>query len=76
MELVTTDENVAARYHPSLVWIDVSSVEGAALGWRYDGARWSEPEEVSAAPEMPSLVELQSHLAIISAQIAALSGQG
>jgi hypothetical protein len=76
MELVTTGADVGTLYHPSLVWMDVSSVQGVALGWHYDGARWSAPEAVPAASPIPSIADLQSHLALLGGQIAALSKHG
>jgi len=76
MELVTTAADVGMLYHPLLVWMDVSSVQGVALGWHYDGTRWSAPEAAPASPVTPSIADLESRLALLAAQVAEMSNHG
>lgn len=73
MELLTTGADIGSLFHPSLVWLEVSSVPGIAIGWHYDGSHWSPPEPSPATPELPSLADLRSRLADLGTQIAALS---
>lgn len=38
-----TEDNPAGRYHPALVWIDVSDITGIEVGWLYQGGTFSIP---------------------------------
>lgn len=71
MELVETKTNVSDMYHPALRWVDATAITHVAPGWHYDGVHWTPP-----APPKPakgaSLAELQSRLALLSAQVAEL----
>ncbi len=71
-ELLTTDLDISGRFHPALVWVDVSSIAGIAPGWQQTAGGFS-PPPAPPAPSVPSLAELQAQLTAISAQLAALS---
>jgi len=75
-ELLTTAANPGSLYHPSLLWVDVSGMSSVAVGWNYDGSRFSarqpQPQPQQATATKPTIEDLQSHLSLISAQIAAL----
>lgn len=75
-ELLTTDMDIRTMFHPSLVWQDVTAVAGITVGWRYDAGQWFAPEPASAPTAAPSLTDLQSRLAALSAQIAAMAKAG
>ena len=74
-ELFTTDGDIADMFHPELVWIDCSSVDGIAVGWAYDGTAFMAPPP----PAPPSLAQqAQSALSvgcqIVSTAAPALDG--
>ena len=71
-ELVATDFDIATLFNPALVWVDVSNVTGIAPGWRQSANGFS-PPPTPPAPTPPTLVELQTQLDAISAQITALT---
>ncbi len=71
-ELLTTDLDITARYNPALTWVDVSTVTGIAAGWQ-QSANGYFPPPAPPAPAAPSLAQLQTQLAAISVQLAALS---
>ena len=73
-ELLTTDLDIAGRYNPALIWIDVSSVIGISPGWQQSATGFF-PPPVPPAPIAPSLAQLQTQLSAISVQIAALSAK-
>ena len=51
-------------FHPSLVWVDCSTVAGVQEGWTYDGTNFAAPSGPSAAQQ----------IATLQAQIDALDG--
>lgn len=54
-ELIETEGDIAAMFHPSIVWIDVTDAEPQpAVGWTYDGEAFAEP----AAPPEPTAEQL------------------
>ena len=60
-------------FHPDLCWVEVAEPSDVALGWLYDGTRFSEPvDRVVPSPEI-TLAGLQAQLAALTARIAALS---
>lgn len=62
----------SALYHPSLLWIDVSTMPSVAVGWEYDGAAFTPPQPGEVIGGRPSIEELQSRLTLLNAQIEAL----
>jgi hypothetical protein len=71
-ELLIADPDITGRFNPALVWVDVSTVIGIAPGWRQEISGFA-PPPAAPAPEAPTLAQLQAQVAIISAQITALS---
>jgi hypothetical protein len=53
VELLATAGDIAAMFHPSLVWVDASAAEGVAPGWSYASGSF-------AAPAAPSLAAVQA----------------
>jgi hypothetical protein len=74
-ELLTTDGEITSLFHPALVWVDVSSRASIAAGWHFDGANFTPPPAPPPVAPAPSIAELQTQLAAISAQLATLSGK-
>jgi hypothetical protein len=72
-ELLMTEGDIAAMFNPAIVWIDVSSRPAIAEGWRYDGANFAPPPAPPAALPAPTIAELQARIAILAAELAALS---
>jgi hypothetical protein len=72
-ELLKTDGDIASMFNPALVWVDVSSHPDVAEGWGFDGTNLTPPRAPPATPPVPTVTELRAQLAIISAQLAALS---
>lgn len=63
-------EDIAFEVHPSLEW--VACDPSVQVGWTYDSALFAAPVmPVVVAPATPTLMELQTQLAVLSAQIAA-----
>jgi hypothetical protein len=71
-ELLMTEGDIAAMFNPAIVWIDVSSGPGIAEGWSFDGANFG-PRPPPASPSAPTIAELQARVAILAAELAALS---
>jgi hypothetical protein len=71
-ELLMTEGDIAAMFNPAIVWIDVSSRPGIAEGWSFDGANFVPPPR-PASPSAPTIAELQARVAILAAELAALS---
>jgi len=71
-ELLHTGGDITSMFNPSLRWIDVSAQPEIAEGWTFDGAGFAPPAAPPPPPPAPTLAELQSQLALLSAQIAAL----
>lgn len=73
-ELLMTTAEARELFHPSLLWVDVSKVDGIAIGWRYDGNQFTladPPQPIS--PVTTSIADLQLRVVELSAQIAALA---
>jgi len=75
-ELTEYDSDPSTVFHPAVRWIDVSGVTGIALGWEFDGQRFSRPALPESAPNAMSLAALQARLSDLAAQIALLSRNG
>lgn len=47
MELFSTDKDISTLFHPSIEWVDITSLQPAPLvGWLYVDGEFSEPEEI------------------------------
>lgn len=55
VELLDTDGDIAEMFHPDMVWVDVSSVDGIAEGWRVLGGDF-------VPPALPPQIEIRSHV--------------
>jgi hypothetical protein len=60
-------------FHPSLTWVDASSVPGIAEGWIYNGATFSKPVIPEFACTTSSIAEMQAQIAILAAELSKLS---
>jgi hypothetical protein len=72
-ELLSTDGNIATMFNSAIVWIDVTSQQGIAEGWSFDGASFSPPPAPPPAPGAPTIADMQAQIATLAAQLAALS---
>lgn len=72
-ELLKTGSDITQLFHPSLVWIDVSADPQIQEGWRFDGKKFSPPQEPAGQASTSTIAELQAQLASIEAKLAALS---
>jgi len=71
-ELLRTDADITSMFHPGLAWLDVSSLEGIAVGWAFDGQQFA-PSSIPVAPDLElSLPLLQAQFAALGARLAAL----
>lgn len=73
VELMSSDQDIGKLYHPALRWVDVSQLSGVAEGWSYDGAQFSKPVILPAAPAPLDIAALQAQLSALAAQVEALS---
>lgn len=78
-EIVTLSEDPAELFHPSLVWREVTT-PGVVPGWLAgttdaDGVTLfsAPPPPIATPPITPSLAQLQSDLATLTAMIAAFT---
>jgi len=68
-ELFTSDLDPAGLFHPSFHWVEAPS--GVTENFLYDGTRFTSPPLI--AVPTPTLADLQARLAVLTAEIAALS---
>lgn len=40
-ETLTTEQGIVGWFHPALLWVDATGIEGLAEGWRYDGTHFA-----------------------------------
>jgi hypothetical protein len=74
-ELLTTDQDITRLFHPSLHWIDVTG-KPVEVGWLMAGNGFSPaPSAAAATPAPPSLAQLQTQLAELTARVAKLAPQ-
>ena len=74
-ELLQTDDDITSLFNPALAWVEVSSQSDIAEGWHFDGTNFTPPSPPPPAAPGPTIAELQTQLAALSAQLAALSGK-
>jgi hypothetical protein len=73
-ELLCTPQNPSQLFNPALQWVDVTAQTGIQVGDIESGTGFAAPPApVPVAIQAPSLAQLQSELAALSAQIAALA---
>lgn len=72
-ELVSTDQDITTMFHRDIPWVDVTSVNGIAVGWIYDGQHFSPPDSPEPTVPVVSLSQLQAQLAALSSQLNALA---
>ncbi len=73
-ELLTTSSDPTQLFYPTLQWVDVTSQTGIQVGYVQSGASFTAPPPPTPVViQAPSLAQLQSELAALSAQIAALA---
>jgi hypothetical protein len=74
-ELLKTSSDVTQMFHPSLVWVDVSSNAAIREGWHFDGKEFSGPPQPSEPASGSTLADLQAQLVLLEAKFAALSAK-
>jgi hypothetical protein len=74
-ELLQTDGDITSLFNPALTWVDVSSQSDIAEGWHFDGTNFTPPPPPPPPAPGPTIAELQTQLAALSAQLAELSGK-
>ena len=73
-ELLATEQDITSMFNPALTWIDVSSRADIGSGWRFDGTDFTPPiPSTPPTPPPPIIAELRAQIAMLSAQLAALS---
>jgi hypothetical protein len=72
-ELLSTNQDITAMFHRDIPWVEVTSVNGVAVGWKYDGQHFLPPTAPESTASPVTLLELQAQLAALSSQLAALS---
>jgi hypothetical protein len=73
VELAAFGSDPSALFHPAVQWTDVSDVTDVAIGWTFDGQKFSPPTFPDAVSTAVSLASLQARLSDLAAQIALLS---
>ncbi|GAN76348.1 hypothetical protein [Acidisphaera rubrifaciens] len=74
VELLSTDDDIATLFHPSLRWVDVTDQPGVTVGWLHDGRAATAP--VVTAPEaLPTIDELRLAFAQLEARLRRLAGE-
>lgn len=73
-ELLSLNGPVVGRYHPSLIWLEVTG-KPVQTGWiEKDGSFAAPPPLPQPAPGLPTLAEVQIRLGELTAQVALLRG--
>ena len=71
-EILATDGDILGMFHPSLLWLDVTSQPDVSTGWSFDGTYFARPDVAQALSPPPTIADLQAQIAMLSAQVAAL----
>ena len=74
-ELLKTASDITTMFHPSLVWVDVSTKPEIREGWHFDGKEFSGPPKPTAPASGPTIAELQAQLVLLEAKFATLSAK-
>jgi hypothetical protein len=48
VELIVEAGDIGSKFHPDLLWLDVSDVAGIEVGWALNGDHRSKPEQVGS----------------------------
>lgn len=72
VELLSIDVDITDRYHPALIWLDVTSVVSIAPGWQKSALGFL-PPPAPPPVAVPTLAQLKAQLATIGAQLATLT---
>jgi len=73
VEVFTHPTDISSMFHPSLVWVDVSSLHiDVAEGWSYDGTAFLPPTPLQPTPAPTMIDDLQKQLAALSMQVEAI----
>ncbi len=72
-ELLRTDGDITTMFHPAIVWVDASSALGVSDGWSFDGKIFTPPPAPPPIAPGPTIAELRARIAVIGAQLAALT---
>lgn len=75
-ETLTTDQAVAALFHPDLVWVGLPQGSPVSPGWRYDGTNFLEPPAAETVAEAPSLHSVMAALANVQEQLVSMKSPG
>ena len=70
-ELLVTGEDISALFHPCLRWLAVADPR-IQVGWREGSDGFAAPPPMVDALHAPSLTELRTELAMLTARVAAL----
>ena len=72
-EILKTEGDIKAMFHPSLAWVDITAQPNVVEGWHFDGTKFTAPPAAPPADAVVTVAELQAQLARLSAQLATLS---
>jgi len=71
-EIFTTPQDINKLFHQNLLWIEVTALPQVRVGWTYSDGRF-EPPVQATVPSTNSLLQLQTQLADLAQQVAALA---
>lgn len=71
MEIVSTDADIAALYHPSIRWADITG-KSVHIGDLATASGFNPPPAPVAPAPAPSIADLQAQLTSLRARLAAL----
>jgi hypothetical protein len=76
-ELFRCPTNILSMFHPTLVWVDVSSENSTiAEGWRYDGSVFSPPPLAQPVTSPTLIDDIHKQLIALAAQVEAIKQSG
>ena len=74
-EIVTTESDIAALFHPALTWVDVTGRD-VQVGWvRVAGREFAPPPPPVPVQLAPTLTDLLSEIAALRAQVALVNSR-
>jgi len=71
-ELLSTDGDITSMFNHALTWIDVSSQPSVVDGWVFDGEDFTPPAILPPPESALTIAQLQTQIAALAAQVAAL----
>ncbi len=74
MELFTTDQSIAGLFNPAMQWLDVTAASPPVqVGWQQQaGGGFAQPSSIPIVAPALTLGGVQTQLAALQAQVAAL----